>query len=82
MELSSPKGKLNLADSKRILNNALTFLAPLAILYLVSVINIIQESGVSLEAFRLTPAVIGAITLYVLNVALDFFRKLSKDNTK
>ena len=82
MELSSPKGKLNLADAKRLLNNALTFLAPLAILYLVSVINIIQESGVSLEAFRLTPAVIGAITLYVLNVALDFFRKLSKDNTK
>ena len=82
MELSSPKGKLNLADAKRILNNALTFLAPLAILYLVSVINIIQESGVSLGAFKLTPAVIGAITLYVLNVALDFFRKLSKDNTK
>ena len=61
-------------------NNSLTFLAPLAILYLITIQNRIQEGGISLEDFYLDEKMIGAMSLYVINVLLDFFKKYKSDN--
>lgn len=58
-------------------DNTIMFLRPLAILYLVFVIANIQGDGFHIEDFVPNQAVIGAMMLYVLNTALDFFRKFS-----
>ena len=60
-------------------NNSLTFLAPLAILYLITIQNRIQTDGVALEDFYLDEKMIGAMSLYVINVLLDFFKKYRKE---
>lgn len=61
-------------------NNSLTFLAPLAILYLITIQNRIQEGGISLSDFYLDEKMVGAMSLYVINVLLDFFKKYKSDN--
>jgi len=60
------------------INNSLTFTAPLAILYLITIQNKIQTDGVALEDFYLDEKMIGAMSLYVINVLLDFFKKYKK----
>ena len=57
------------------INNSLTFLAPLFILYLLTIQEKITNQGFSLEAFEITDTMAGGMSLYIINVALDFFRK-------
>ncbi len=75
VNLPSPKWSLNNADVRKWLKNAAIFLAPLAIIYLVPVASNLQD-GFAWSDFALTPVTEGAIVLYVVNTALDFFRKL------
>jgi len=72
----SPAWRLNAADLKKWLTNMLVFLAPVVVIYLTSVLGNVQ-TGFSWSAFALNPATQGALVLYVLNAALDFFKKLS-----
>lgn len=72
----STKWSLNSADFHKILHNALVFLSPVALIYLAFVAGNLSN-GVSLSAFIPTPIVQGAMVLYVVNVLIDFFRKLS-----
>lgn len=58
--------------------NLLVFIAPVAIVYVVSVIGIINahNGAVSLQDAIPTPFTLGAMTLYILNSALDYLKKL------
>lgn len=69
--------RLKALDWNKWQNNTILFLRPLAILYLVFVIANIQGDGFHVQDFAPNQAVIGAMALYVLNTALDFFRKYS-----
>ena len=73
------KWSLNSADWKKILHNALVFLSPVALIYLAFVAGGISN-GLSLSAFIPTPVAQGAMALFVVNVLIDFFRKLAVDN--
>lgn len=55
--------------------NTMIFVSPLAVLYLVFVIANINLDGIQLADFIPNDVVIGAMSLYVLNVLLDFFKK-------
>lgn len=70
----SPKGKLNYEDVQRWLQNAKTFLAPLALIYLPFVSANLSD-GLNASDFRPNELVLGAMTLYVLNTLTDLFRK-------
>lgn len=61
----SQKWKLNSTEIKAIVRNALIFLAPVG----VTVLTILQSGGG-------IDKVIVAVQVWVLGVALDFFRKL------
>jgi len=63
-------------QTKKWLRNAMLFLAPLGILYLVYVQGGIQADGFDWQDFYPTREVIGGIFLYVINVVLDYLRKL------
>jgi hypothetical protein len=82
METTSPSGKFSTADLKNWVHNTLIFLSPVAIIYLVFVAANIELDGFQLLDFVPDNIVIGAGILYLVNVALDFFRKLKADNTK
>lgn len=69
--------RLKILDWNKWGHNTLTFLSPLAILYLVSVIGSVQSDGFQMADFAPSEVVVGAMMLYVLNTALDFFRKFS-----
>jgi len=71
---------LNKQNLNKWKNNSLTFLAPLFILYLVTIQGRIQENGITLDDFYLDEKMIGAMSLYVINVLLDFFKKYKSDN--
>lgn len=77
MNEQSPKWKLNVQDVKKWINNTLVFLAPVALIYLGVVASRLQD-GIQGIDFVLTPEVQGMIALYIVNIALDFFRKLNK----
>jgi len=62
------------------IDNSLVFLAPLAILYLMTIQGRIQEGGISLSDFYLDEKMVGAMSLYVINVLLDFFKKYRSVN--
>jgi len=62
------------------IDNSLVFLAPLAILYLMTIQGRIQEGGISLSDFYLDEKMIGAMSLYVINVLLDYFKKYRSVN--
>ena len=57
------------------IDNSLVFLAPLFILYLVTIQDRITTDGISLSDFYIDQTMFGACTLYIINVLLDFFRK-------
>lgn len=80
MEPSSPANRLNLADVKKWMRNTFVFLAPLGAIYCVSVISAIKTDGFAWSDFALTTRVLGAISLYALNVLYDLFNKYRKDN--
>jgi len=73
----SEKYTLNGVDFKKILNNALVFLAPLILIYLGSVISNMND-GFSLADFVPDNIVIGAMVLYVLNTMTDILKKYSQ----
>lgn len=72
----SPSWKLNITDVKNWLRNTLVFLAPVAIIYLGSISSKITDNGLSTSVFAIDQVLGGAMSLYVLNVVLDLFRKL------
>ena len=79
---TSKKWSLNSIDINKWIENAFTFIAPLMVIYIGSVINNINDGGFSWDDFEINTIIDGALILYILNVVLDFFRKFLKDNTK
>lgn len=67
--MESKKWRINKEEFKRIIRNALIFLAPVALV----VIPILQNGGGKKE-------VLIAIQVWVYGVILDFFRKLNAGN--
>lgn len=59
-------------------HNTLVFLAPVGVIYLVAVVGVFSanEGAFSVEAFIPNQFVVGAMTLYILNAALDYLRKI------
>jgi hypothetical protein len=73
----SEKYTLNKEDFKKVLNNAVVFLAPLLLIYLGSVISNIGD-GFALTDFIPDNIVIGAMVLYLLNAMTDVLKKYSQ----
>lgn len=71
----SPQYTLTAADFRKWGTNLLIFLAPVALIYLLSVIATVNSAGVSVAAFVPTTATVGAMVLYVLNGIVDLIRK-------
>ena len=71
--------KLNTKDQNKWLKNLEIFLAPVAVVYIVAVVGIIQTNNGAIKPadFIPTPFTYGAMTLYVLNSALDYLKKLT-----
>lgn len=72
----SPQGKINVQDLKNVGHNALVFLAPLGVVYLLQLSGALQNGTLSWSSLIPTAATTGAIQLYCVNTLLDFFRKL------
>lgn len=68
--------KLNRTDLCRWGRNAIVFLAPLAVMYIGSVVTEVQRDGLTASDFAINSLVAGGMVLYVGNTLLDFFRKL------
>lgn len=70
--------KLTQTGQNKWLHNLLIFVTPVITVYVVAVIGIIQvhNGAVKLEDFIPNSFTLGAITLYILNTVLDYFRKL------
>jgi hypothetical protein len=79
---TSPRWTISKEDLQKFARNGLIFLAPLALLYLGFVTAEIKVDGFQPTDVIPTVPVIGAMILYILNVATDFFNKFVKDNTK
>lgn len=73
--------KLSSEDWLRWGKNALVFLAPVAVIYF-AFVQVNLGDGFSSSDFAPNQVVIGAALLYLVNTAMDFFRKLVPDNTK
>lgn len=71
------KGTLNREEAKRWISNTLVFLAPVLLIYFGSVAPLLQD-GLNVSDFAITPMVGGAMALYIINVAMDFLKKLSQ----
>ena len=71
---------LNQEKLTKWVNNSLVFTAPLFILYLVTIQDKILADGITLSDFALDQTMIGAMSLYIINVLLDFFKKYRSDN--
>lgn len=76
--------KLETTNLKKWLANIQLFLAPMAIIYLVAVIGAFNASNgaFSVSLFIPTPFTLGAGSLYMLNTALDYFKKLKRQKKK
>lgn len=72
---TSGSNSFNRVDAQNWVHNFILFLSPLAIMYLVSVIAAFQSNSVALSNFVPNELLRGGMILYVLNAALDFFRK-------
>lgn len=79
--VTTPAGQLGTVGLKKWVTNLLKFSAPLALIYLGYVYLQIQGNGFQVTDFVPDQAVIGALMLWILNAALDFFRKLTTDQT-
>lgn len=74
--MESKKFQINAKDVKKVLSNALLFLAPVILLYITFVQTEINADGIQLKDFIPNSIVIGAMVLYGLNVITDFLKKL------
>jgi len=72
--------RMNQADTKKWLKNMGLFLIPLALVYLGSIQSRVTGGDVSIEIFKITPEIAGALILYVLNALTDLLKKLSAGN--
>lgn len=77
----SKRWQLNRADVQKWLKNAGIFLAPLALIYLAFVKANLAD-GMAVTDFVPNEVVIGAMTLYLVNVLTDLFLKLKKGETE
>jgi hypothetical protein len=68
--------KLNEDKLKKFGKNTLLFLAPVLVIYLGAVIVEINQDGFSWNDFVPSILTQGAMVLYLLNVALDYLKKL------
>jgi hypothetical protein len=68
--------RLNETKLKKFINNTLLFLAPVLVIYFGAVIVAINEQGFSWELFIPSTMTQGAMVLYVLNVLVDYLKKL------
>ena len=73
----SPKWKLSWTDIDNWTKNTIIFFSPVAVIYLGFVITNINLDGPSVSDFVPNAVVAGSMMLYVLNTALDLFRKLA-----
>jgi hypothetical protein len=67
--------KLTQVNRHKWQENAVLFLAPLGIIYL-SQVSANLGDGFEWSDFAITPVMMGAISLYVVNTLLDLLRKL------
>lgn len=72
--MTSQEFSISNPELQKVVKNGLVFLAPLGVLYLGAVTLNIQD-GLVLSDFTPSNEVLGAMVLYILNVALDFLRK-------
>ena len=70
--------KLTKKENQKWINNLLLFLSPVAIIYIVAVVGLIQANSgeVKLTDFVPNSFVLGSIALYILNTLLDYLRKI------
>jgi len=68
--------KLDQSKLKKFLNNTLLFLAPVLVIYLGAVIVLITQHGFSWDLFVPSTLTQGAMVLYLLNVSVDYLKKL------
>ena len=70
--------RLTKPNENKWLHNALVFLSPVGVIYLVAVVGVFtaNDGAFTFEAFIPNTFVVGAMTLYVLNSVLDYLRKL------
>ena len=70
--------QLTKTNENKFLRNLLVFLSPVAVIYLVAVVGVINANNgaVKLTDFIPTSFTLGAMTLYALNSILDYLRKL------
>jgi len=64
--MQSKSGTLNTQDWKNWVKSAFEWLAPLGVIYFGAVLLKLQ-SGFSVEAFAVTPTILGAISLYIID---------------
>lgn len=70
--------QLNKKDQNKFVHNVMVFLAPVAVVYLVAVVGVINAANGAVKSGDFIPNsfTLGAMTLYVLNSVLDYLRKL------
>ena len=75
----SKSGEMNKADWNKWVHNLLVFLAPLGIIYLTSLLGVLNtpDHRLVIEDLYPTQMVIGAIALYLVNAMLDLLRKFT-----
>lgn len=72
--------KLKTLNYKKWIDNSLTFLAPLVIMYLLNAQSLVTKDGFQASDFYLDDKMMGAMILYIINIALDFFKKYKQAN--
>lgn len=82
LETMSKKFDLSQEDLKRSFHWSLVFLAPLALIYLTSVITILSFPGhiFSLQDLFPNPVTAGALALYILDRLYDIVMRFIADN--
>ena len=78
--VTNPRFTLSLPILAKWFSNQKTFLAPLAIFYLVFVIAQVGQDGVAPADFIPSNAVVSAMVLYLLNALYDLLRKWAGKN--
>jgi hypothetical protein len=82
--IGTGNGQITKTQLKDWQKNLLLFLIPLGVIYLTSVLAVLQQPGhaFSLKDLELTQFTLGAIVLYLVNALLDLSRKFLTDNGK
>lgn len=75
--MNNKKWQFNIADYQAWVKNALWFTAPVILIYLVSVMSVVTEPGhtMKLADFAVSEMTKTAIVVWILNRAVDFFRR-------